>query len=1074
MKKNTKKNKLITVMVLWLSMILAMPVHGDDTEIYGGGTSSNVDPNVLIIFDTSGSMEYNRVSNPYKTNNPGDMVPNEEYDPERVYTYSGMNLPISSYGRDEVFYATANATSGATEWKPVSPMTASQRAQYTNNIQNEDKRSGTFVQDIGCAAIREALLADGVARGAMSPTSPYGCGGETRTFATGNWVRYNTYEPFNTLSRSVRMDVAQKAVTDLVSSTTGVRFGLMRFTTEGAGGTLVTPIADMDTNAKNNLNHKINGLVGKDGTPLARTLMEAGRYFAGKKTMGFSTETRGVTYTTPIDTTDYFCRKNYIILMTDGEPSPSGTSTQKVFLNDKVVTTNNANGVPDLADIAGFLYENDVLGDSNQSGWKQNVVTYTIGFASIQDLLARTAEKGGGEYYSASTAAALANAFQSIITKIKESNAVFVSPVVPVSQHNRTFAGNYLYVGFFKPNPQTPWDGNIKKYVLKSDGTIADVNGNPATDASTGAIVTGAKSVWSTGSDGPIVTKGGAGGVLQSREEQRNLYTITGAEKSLVHADNAFSLTNAKLTSELLGVVEDADGREKTINAVVAGATQNESGGWRMGDVLHSTPAVVTYDNGTYIFTGTNRGVLHAFNDATGKEEWGFVPGPQLKNLKNLWKHPSIKEKNYFVDGAPAVYDGTLIVGERRGGSNYYVLDVSTISQPKYKYTIGDPEGGGTLLGTPLGQSWANPTVHKMKTDPTTSTTVFLMAGGYDDKRQDLLRGKSDGAADDKGKAVFTIKVDEDSLALGPLNSASLTGLGITNCIVDTTGIDSNDDAHTDRVYAGDLGGHIWAFEDHGDPHPEVVKSRPVKIDGNWSGKLLFSDDGDRKIFYAPDVVLETSETGNEDMIFFGTGDRAAPKDTSVKNRIYAVKNNWNFNAPSEDVNLTPDDLYDANDNRIQQGSSEDKTLAGQILKSKRGWFFDLEHRGEKVISSVLVYNGVLYFTTYTPASNENENENENEDPCGGSTELGTARLYAVDYKNGAAVINFDTTDPTVTTLNKDDRSTIIGDAIPSSPVIAVLAGKSVLFVGISGGIATKEPLQDKALNRFYWKMPLE
>ena len=43
------------------------------------------------------------------------------------------------------------------------------------------------------------------------------------------------------------------------------------------------------------------------------------------------------------------------------------------------------------------------------------------------------------------------------MSAIVERNSCFVAPVVPVSRMNRTYAGNKIYLGFFKPQQEGNW-----------------------------------------------------------------------------------------------------------------------------------------------------------------------------------------------------------------------------------------------------------------------------------------------------------------------------------------------------------------------------------------------------------------------------------------------------------------------------------------------------------------------------------------------------------------------------------------------------------------------------------------
>ena len=73
---------------LWIAMVLlistAASVWADDTEIYGTVTSVELEPNILILFDSSGSMSTVDV--------PGD-----PYDP--AITYAGSSATNAVYYR---------------------------------------------------------------------------------------------------------------------------------------------------------------------------------------------------------------------------------------------------------------------------------------------------------------------------------------------------------------------------------------------------------------------------------------------------------------------------------------------------------------------------------------------------------------------------------------------------------------------------------------------------------------------------------------------------------------------------------------------------------------------------------------------------------------------------------------------------------------------------------------------------------------------------------------------------------------------------------------------------------------
>jgi type IV pilus assembly protein PilY1 len=1045
------KKWFIIIMVLVASFPALL--QADDTEIYGTVTNTSLEPNVLIIFDSSGSMSTQD-------------VPGEAYDPMAIYS--------GSYSKDAVYVR--QRIDRQYVWIEFAPN----------------------IYDLNCTPVRDLLLVQGYASGRISGERfNYACSdrGQSLTLRMGNYMNYN--ESGVGASRR-RIDVAKDVIRDLIDRTTGVRFGAMRFNYQD-GGRLIAACGTATATLKS----QIDSITADGWTPLAETLAEAGLYFAGLD----SWFNAGVTYTSPMEER---CQKNYIIIMTDGEPTQDidAKLTTTNYINGDIIGdydndgndpgTYDSNGSDYLDDVAKYLYERDcnpTLGDGTSFD-KQNIVTYTIGFQVNQELLQETAANGGGEYYTATNYSELSEAFYHIISSISEENAVFVAPVVPISRMNRTYAGDRIYLGFFKPQISGRWIGNIKRYGLDNDGILYDANNVEATTPE-GLIKNNALSYWTTlGNDGPDVSAGGAAEVLQlliDGSGSRNIYTYTdtynGSEPVLALTDpaNAFVDTNTAITNTLLGVAGDTD----RINLIESVRTSF------FGDIIHSEPVVVYYpdpdgnpatdDDKTMIYAGANDGMLHCLDDDNGNEAWSFIPPSQLERLTRL----TDDDHDYFVDGSPVVYinDSQMIMifGERRGGHDYSALDITSPSAPVWLYSIGPHILDPDLTNDPdtdtyeiLGQSWGKPERATIATGAvatisdcdlsieTTAQDVFLIPGGYDNN-QDL---NTPSATDTVGKAVFAVDVASGALVNAfNFNAVSHPSLGMTHSIVDLTALDPDGDGIDSRIYAGDLGGNVFAFKDDElmtftdtETEPECSVSQTV-VDGSWSAKKLFNASADgvqRKIFYAPDAVAE--ELG--EMIFFGTGDRADPGETTVVNRIYAIKNDW-----SSSATLTESDLVDVTDDLIQLGNETQKAGVQTALDNAQGWYFRLENPGEKVVAAPRVYGGVVYFTTYTPSDDTGTVVG---DPCAVSTVRGVGRLYAVDYKTGGSVLELSSevetdTDGGVVAMGKKDRSVAIGTAIPSAPVIAILAGGARIFIGVEGGIASLPTVATQDMHTYFW-----
>jgi type IV pilus assembly protein PilY1 len=309
----------------------------------------------------------------------------------------------------------------------------------------------------------------------------------------------------------------------------------------------------------------------------------------------------------------------------------------------------------------------------------------------------------------------------------------------------------------------------------------------------------------------------------------------------------------------------------------------------------------------------------------------------------------------------------------------------------------------------------------------------------------------------------------------------------MTNSIVSAAGVDMVDDGKNivSQIYAGDMEGQMFAFRDNDD------SSDPKLLDGIWQTMHLFSaTSSGKKIFGEVDFVPEfiqyfddsssSWETVVGDYVFFGTGDRAHPLRTDNVNYFYCVKNDWHTGEitvgktvsdfatldedPSGDLNNTDNDLVmiDVTNVTIQD-------VADAVNKKyNRGWYLQLEGNGEKCLSTPVVYSGVVYFTTFTPA--DASAGGASSDPCEDPSTGGTAKLYAIDYKTGAPVYNFTTTNDTEeTTLGKEDRYKILDQyniTIAPNPLLIITDKGEKLSIGPQ----TEDVKSPKSgVNMFYW-----
>ena len=1085
-----------TLIITILAITITAPVYAEDTQIFGGG-SVNVPPNVLIIFDNSGSM----------AENVWVQGSSDEYDPSTVYT--------GSYNRRYVY---REQWWGWESW------------QYIGT--NEIVDSG----EISCTEARGALNDFGHWQGQISSTSPHPCGTSytTKNLRTGNYRNYLSAAAPHWEQKIV---VAKRTIANLIRTTTGVRFGVMIFNDE-EGGRILAPVADRETTAeKDALIAQINSLSASTWTPLAETLAEAGLYYARKQSWFNS----GVNYETAFDPAiEYRGQKNYIILMTDGESTQDRNSKlwDTNYINDKPIGDYDgdasthideyhnsdgiayaSNGSDYLDDVAKFLYDEDLLKNmsdvngvsfDNSDFPTQNLITYTIGFDIDHVLLSETADAqhGQGDYFTTSDSISLQDIFEKIIGSILESNSQFISPVVPVNRMNRTYADNGLYIGIFAPDAMTPglWQGNLKKFGFSKQGQVLDRHSQPATTAS-GALNPGAHSVWGpevTGIEGMTVDIGGAGAVLKT-QSTRNLKVNDGTSMT------AFNTAN--ISAADLGLSSDEE-RDDLVDFVAAtgiyapsySGADSRARDWVLGDIIHSQPAI-HYDktmNRNIIFVGSNDGFMHCFldndqgtsdnlEDDTVQESWAFMPSDLLPNLKYLPAEgstnliPGNSEHEYFVDGSPVVYKSEtnnntyLSFGLRRGGKDYtsggeltnqyFILNITDYTSPTFTTSISKNVLGPNPADEKLGQSWRTPYFCSIKTGVNESSRqeVLLLAGGYDTNQDN----DDPGTGDTKGRAIFAVNATTGSV-VSSLNFNYNNYAKMRYSMVDFRSYDDNNDGCDDVIYAPSLGGDLFVFDDR-----STVTGTPN--DGTWTKRLLFSAQNRgstaklRKFFYAPGIAQETWG----DWVYIGSGDREDPTAltgdetapaTKTYNRFYAIRYTWpatwNDDSPLNDSSLadiTTDTLQGTTSSPSSLSDAEKAALRQTLSYSGNGWFFDLEHSGEKVVSTPLVYNKIVYFTTFTPSTATSVGT----DPCGTGSGSGAARIYAVDYRTGEAV--FENFDGNSAMLTKEDRYKDIGSGIPSEPTLVVTEQGVFIVVGTEQGPTPLDTQDKRSVIRYYW-----
>ncbi len=1118
------------------------PAVADDIEIYtgsiSGGSAFSASANVLFIVDTSGSMDAmvtqaTGVYDPFTTS-PGCFDTNTLYTDINLGGSAGVNgyctgaggynlgnrpkFAMSAFvcqtGNNAIatdgFYndrarqwRSRNSGGGSKRWRGISD-----RASKFNDKVECEADSG--IHGEGGAGLYAAN--NGGSGFSTNSGSEIRWRGGSETIHHGNYLNFLVSNP--PVSKT-RLQVMKDALTDLVNTTSGINIGLMRFDRGGDGGMVVTPMGPIDSTRPAFIN-ELNQMWHRGTTPLSETLYEAALYFQGKKVDYGASSTAGLpdgstvsmpshpdsrnpsggaNYKSPITSE---CQKNYIVLLSDGEPvsdtGVEGSSTRRSKIGMGGSCSGNC-----LDDIAKTIASND---QGSGIAEDQFVSTYTIGLQLDHPLLKATAQasknaSGQGEYFIADNANELSNAFNNIVRQVLESESTFSSPAVSVNAYNRSTHLNDLYFTLFKPTGNPHWPGNFKKYKLLSKVDTADVDGDgdttekipyvadatfaEAIDKGTGFFANGTRSFWTPAptNDGPTVTLGGmvqhlfpGRWVLTNPES----YSVVGgvatpSTPDLTHPNNFLDKSNALITDAMLNTGAElpfeapTPYRESLLDWARGFDVRDTNGDgviWdartEMGDPLHSQPALVQY--GEYPFdsdgdgindpdlvgyVATNDGYLHAVETVIGWEMWSFIPQELLPNLSVNFKDESTSTKTYGLDGDVVAWindiddDGTI-----NGADNVYLyVGMRRGGRNIYSFDVSDrywPKlrwviQGGTGDYAELGQTWSSVNVETLKLGGA-EKTVLIFGGGYDPS-QDFASVRT---PDTMGRGVFIADAETGELLwrAGPDAGADLQLTEMQYGVpARVKPIDIDGNGYVDRMYIGDMGGQIFRFDIE---ESDTSSSLSTLITGGRIADL--AQDGSitdaRRFYYSPDVSLVVEEGQTPYLaLVASSGSRANPLDTDVRDKIYMIREKDVYNAPSPYVTVTQSDLFDTTTNDIGETTGATKQALIESLGNAQGWYIDLDESGwigEKGLAEPLILGGVAVVSTYVPMNIS----------VGGSVcapQAGTGSVYYLNVTDGTPTFNLA---GTVDKKREDRKTYLKRTGIPPSPSVIVTEGGPV------------------------------
>ncbi len=701
--------------------------------------------------------------------------------------------------------------------------------------------------------------------------------------------------------------VAKAAYGQLIAQARNVRMGMGTLHNHNNVKTAIQSMnADPASGNKRALLDNLYDMNSRSGTPLRRTVDNAGKYLECKSNSFFST-------CPALAVADGgACQQNFMVMMTDGFYNSSFNFSGS---NDNKDGDNNtlwdggayADGYNNtLADIAMHYYERDLqpgLPDELvpipgvDEATHQHAVTYGVAFGvegtitamppnntdpfawpnpfsggALQnahriDDVRHASYNGRGLFLSAITPQDLITALNDAFADIGDrtgSSAAVATSTTTLTTDTKVYQARF---------DSGDWAGELQALPVNLDGTLGAALWDAGDVINNQDYDTGREII--TYSTDPLVRDGVA----------FRWSDISAAQQAALHDDPATP-----------AVDNDGDGSDRL--DFLRGDNSNEGTKYRtrsskLGDIAHSGPFFVgtppffypdNLESQPYssfvlanqtrtpvVYVGANDGMVHGFNADTGAEVLAYVPSPVYANLSKL-TDPAYAHR-YFVDGSLFVADAfvsgawmSVLTGSMgAGGQGIYALNVTDPSMLTegnadnvvlWEFTDADDPDLGYTYGEPRVVRMAN------------GQWAAVFGNGYNNT-------DADGNASTTGHAVLYIAFIEGGMD-GSWDTGDVikldTQAGSTttpNGLASAAPVDFNNDEITDYIYAGDLEGNMWKF-DVTNPNPAVWG---VAYGGATPQPLFTAVDGSgnpQPITSRPDVGLHPNGVGF--MVYVGTG----------------------------------------------------------------------------------------------------------------------------------------------------------------------------------------------------------
>lgn len=856
-------------------------------------------------------------------------------------------------------------------------------------------RSGSMARDVG---------GGGADTDCSSPTYP------NPLSATGDYSRI-------CIARQVLFDLLDannnNAINTEDQTYLGVRLGYGRFihvprspatgASEGAAPAYangsISVINDIGT-AYTTLWDNINSLSTGGYTPLGTALSEALSYFQNAASI--------------TGDTCKSCRKNYVILVTDGADTVTCAAGDESAANRRA-TVYAANALRDAGvnvfivgfggdlsatlqrtlNWAAFYGGTDNLAAAN-SGSTAAISPADLGSALCDATAAVDpgSQALSGYAFLATNASELASAIKQAIDEARTGSYTRSQPVL-------TASGDKIYAGFFD---LPGWKGHLNAWNVDAatgdieflGSTFSYCSASPASNpynalydagttltnsSCTGYVAPSARKIY-TAVGAPIpsriwlnVSSGSAAydntNMTNSGQQQGDLcaaLNITGFNCNANYASPDTSNPDGN-ANELINFIRFSS---TTFNG--SGGTRDagstSSPQWRFGDVWHSTPTIVGPPKGVFnsagygnfktnniarqqvIIVGANDGMLHAFDDNGAGARGKELWAFISNNLLGKLQSLSLGH-DFYVDSSPTAADVCLDASNCGKGTE-------DAAHWKTVVISGERDGGRAYFALDITDT-ANPKYLWQFTDNNLGNTwskpaigkVRIKNGGNYEDHWAAFFGGGTSTTDDVGNRFYVVDIATGGLLGSGANATKFIIGASTNKIPGAPRpIDTDGDYYVDSVFFGDAEGILYKLD--------VTNTNP----NNWSVSKIFDPSLSHK-------AVSCDGGGNQTIT-------QHPANEHEKRPIYytpaiAINSDLKplimFGTGFVDDYINPSGTTIQNYFYVLRLEDDAHTGASPSNAYVTELFSQSLDQGERMVTAPIVYGGYAYYGTYTPAA---------------------------------------------------------------------------------------------------------